>query len=78
MVLVADSAPNRNEYQEYFLGGKGGRCLGLTTLPLSCADRLESESLNFLESSGPVQGLLYLLPWHYTDSGRQDFLDKIQ
>jgi hypothetical protein len=28
-----DSTSNRNEYQEYFLGGKGGRCLGLTTLP---------------------------------------------
>jgi hypothetical protein len=26
-----DSASNRNEYQEYFLGGKGGRCVGLTT-----------------------------------------------
>ena len=32
-----DSASNRNEYQEYFLGGKGCRCLGLTTLPPSCA-----------------------------------------
>ena len=32
---------NRNEYQEYFLGGKGGRCVGLTTLPPSCADCLE-------------------------------------
>jgi hypothetical protein len=31
----------RNEYQEYFLGGKGGRCGGLTTLPPSCADCLE-------------------------------------
>jgi len=28
-------------YQEYFLGGKGGRCLGLTILPYSCADCLE-------------------------------------
>ena len=28
----------RNEYQEYFLGGKGGRYIGLTTLPPSCAD----------------------------------------
>ena len=28
-----DSASNRNEYREYFLGGKGGRCVGLTTLP---------------------------------------------
>jgi len=26
-----DSACNRNEYQEYFVGGKVGRCVGLTT-----------------------------------------------
>ena len=26
-----------HEYQEYFLGGKGGRCVRLTTLPPSCA-----------------------------------------
>jgi len=33
-------------HQEYFLGGKGGRCVGLTTLPPSCADSLEiSESV---------------------------------
>jgi len=36
-----DSASKRNEYQEYFLGGKDGRCVGLTTLPPSCADCLE-------------------------------------
>jgi len=36
-----DSASNINEYQEYFLGGKGGRCVKLTTLPPSCADCLE-------------------------------------
>jgi len=36
-----DSTSKRNEYQEYFLGGKGGRCLGMTTLPPSCADCLE-------------------------------------
>jgi hypothetical protein len=36
-----DSAYNRNEYYEYFLGDKGGLCLGLTTLPPSCADYLE-------------------------------------
>jgi len=35
------STSNRNEYQEYFLGDKGGRCVGLTTLPPSCADCLE-------------------------------------
>jgi hypothetical protein len=36
-----DSASGRNEYQEYFLGHKGGRCLGLTNLQRSCADYLE-------------------------------------
>jgi hypothetical protein len=36
-----DSASNRNEYQKSFLGGKDGRCAGLTTLPPSCADCLE-------------------------------------
>jgi hypothetical protein len=33
-----DSASNRNEYQEYF---PGGRCVGLTTLPPSCFACLE-------------------------------------
>ena len=32
---------NRNVYQEYFLGGKEGRCIWLTTLPPSYADCLE-------------------------------------
>jgi hypothetical protein len=34
---------NRKEYQAYFLGagGKWVRCVGLTTLPSSYADRLE-------------------------------------
>jgi hypothetical protein len=36
-----DLASNRNENQEYFLKGKGGRCVGLTTFPPSCADWLE-------------------------------------
>jgi hypothetical protein len=38
-----DSASNRNEYQEYFLGGggKGGRRVGLITLPPSWPDCLE-------------------------------------
>jgi hypothetical protein len=36
-----NSASNRNEYPEYFLGGKGGRCVRLTTLPPSCAECLE-------------------------------------
>jgi len=40
-VPEVDSASNRNEYQAYFLGGKGSWCVGLTTLPPSCADCLE-------------------------------------
>jgi hypothetical protein len=36
-----DSASKRNEYQGYFLGGKGSRCMRLITLPPSCADFLE-------------------------------------
>jgi hypothetical protein len=35
-----NSASNRNECQEYFLGGKDCRCLGLTSPP-SCADCLK-------------------------------------
>jgi len=50
-----DSASNRNEYQKHFLGGKGGRCVGLTTLPPSCAIVTQSGNLNFLETSGPLQ-----------------------
>ena len=38
-----------------FPGGKGGRCVRLTTLPPSCAVVTKSGSLNFLETSGPVQ-----------------------
>jgi hypothetical protein len=37
------------------LGGKGGRCVGLTILPPSCADCLEMWEPNLLEPSGPVQ-----------------------
>jgi len=55
MALGVDSASNRNDYQEHFLEGKGGRCVRLTTLPPSCADVTKSGNLNFLEPSGPVQ-----------------------
>jgi hypothetical protein len=36
-----DSSYNRNEYQGCLLGVKASRCIGLTTLPPSCADCLE-------------------------------------
>ena len=37
------------------MGGKGGRCIGLTTLPLHVSTVLKSGSLNLLETSVPVQ-----------------------
>jgi hypothetical protein len=36
-------------------GGKGGRCVRVTTLPSSCAVFIKSGSLKFLEPSGPVE-----------------------
>jgi hypothetical protein len=36
-----DSASNRKEYEEYFLGCKGDRCVGLTTLPPSYVEYYE-------------------------------------
>jgi hypothetical protein len=52
-----DSASNRNDYQEYFLEGKGGRCV---PLPPSCADCLE-----IWDPQPPGTGnvYLYLLPF---------------
>jgi hypothetical protein len=70
-----DSASNRNEYQEYFLGGKGGRCVRLTTLPPSCAVVTKSGNLNFLEPcsglSRPVMGMLYLYLYNLRVTGNK-------
>ena len=64
IILLVESASNRNEYQEYFLGGKGGRCVGLTTLTPSRADCLEiwesQPTGNLWACNRPEQGLLYL------------------
>jgi len=46
-------------------GGKGGQCVGLTTLPPLYATVLKSGSLNLPELSGPVQacrGIAFALP----------------
>jgi hypothetical protein len=51
MVLGVDLASNGNEYQEYFLEGKGGRCVELTNLPTSYADCLE---IREFKSSGTL------------------------
>ena len=69
-----DSASNRNEYQEYFLGGKGGRYLGLTTYHLHEPTGLKCGSLNILEPSGPVQacnGIAF-----YPDNDHDDDCDR--
>jgi hypothetical protein len=36
-----DKDRKRNGYYEYFLVGRGSRCIGLTTLPHSCANCLQ-------------------------------------
>jgi hypothetical protein len=53
---------SKNEYQDT-PGGKDGRCVRVTTLPLSCAECLEILDLNLPETpkaTRPVVGLLYL------------------
>ena len=50
-----DPASNTNEYREYFLGIKKRPVRKADNLPPSCAVVTKSGSLNFLESSGPVQ-----------------------
>jgi hypothetical protein len=55
--LGVDSTSSRNEYQGSSLSGKGVRCAGLTTLPLS----RNSGSLSLLEPYESVQGQLYFL-----------------
>jgi hypothetical protein len=64
--LGIDSSSNRNEYQEYFVGGKGGWCLGLTTFPPPCSDCLKTSTLKpqppgtLRTCPGLVMGLLHL------------------
>ena len=50
-----DSASKQKWVPWLFPGGKGGRCLKLTTLPPSSAVVMKSGNLNFLEPSGPIQ-----------------------
>jgi hypothetical protein len=54
MALGPTQTLNRNERQEYSRGGKGDRCVGLTTLPPSCADCLKVWEPQ-PPGSGPVQ-----------------------
>jgi hypothetical protein len=50
-------ALRRNEYQEYFPGCKGGRCLGLMSLPFSRDDCLAVLGTSNSGLSRPVHGL---------------------
>ena len=64
LTLGVDSAFNRNEYQEYFLGGKDSGCVGciLTTYMCRLSWNLgASTSWNLRVLFRPVQGLLYPL-----------------
>jgi len=64
-----DSASNRNEYQEYFLGVKAADAYGWQPYHLHVPIILKSESLSLLEPSGPAQvcnGIALPLPLPYT------------
>jgi hypothetical protein len=55
-----DPTSNRNEYQEYFLEVKAVGAEDWQPYHLHVQIVLKSGSLNLLEPSGPVMGLLYL------------------
>jgi hypothetical protein len=66
-----------------FPGGKGGRCIGLTTLPPSCADCLEIWDLNLLVSLRPVQVCngfalpLFVICYFWVISRRLNFIFRL-
>jgi len=51
-----DSVSKRNDYQKYLLGGKGGRCLQLATLPPLCANCLEI--MEDIRNIGGIHGII--------------------
>ena len=57
---------SKNEYQD-IPGGKGGRCVRVTTLPPSCAECLEIWSLNRPEPSRPRRSVTGILKNEYQD-----------
>ena len=63
MALGIDLASNRNQYQEYFLGCKGGQCVRLTTLPPSCA---KCHEIWELQTCGTLRACPELLWGSYT------------
>jgi hypothetical protein len=64
-MALGSTQPLTEMVPEEYPGGKCGRCVGLTTLPPSCAVVTKSGNLNFLEPSGPLQvcnGIVLTLP----------------
>ena len=53
--MALGSTQPLKEISRAFPGGKCGRCVRLTTVPLSCAVIMKSGNLNFLEPSGSFQ-----------------------
>ena len=54
-MALGSTQPLNEMSTRVFTGGKGGRCVRLTTLPPSCAVVMKSANLNFLEPSWPLQ-----------------------
>jgi hypothetical protein len=79
-----DSASNGNEYEEHFLESKGGRCVGLTTLPPSCVDCLEIVRTSTSWSSRTCPGLYSDAEYYRIcisnfsfQHGQRDFVDDV-
>jgi hypothetical protein len=54
-MVLGSTQPLTEMSTRFIYWGKSGRCVRLTTLPLSCAVVMKSGNLNFLEPSGPLQ-----------------------
>jgi hypothetical protein len=53
-MALGSTQPLTEKCTRVFPGGKGGRCVRLTTLTPSCAVVMKCGNLNFLEPSGPT------------------------
>jgi hypothetical protein len=61
--------PNINEYQEYFLGGKGGRCVRLTLPPswTECLEIWEPQPAGKLRACPGLQWDWFTFTFNFTD-----------